>query len=173
LVFDSIIGGNVAMRFKKNLTLGIIAVVVAVLAYIFSYSQIYMGMYIAEDRNISPATFPRFSAVLLCFFGLANIIKSLVFKQDEYVVLEMKGELRVALCFLALLIYLLIFNHVGFIVASILLGAFVLFIEGCRKWQYYLIIAVITVLVFVFFRYGLKVHKLPWGFPLKFIFGGK
>ena len=161
------------MRFKKNLTIGIFAVVVAILAYAFSYSQIDMGMYIPEDRNISPATFPRFSAVLLCVFGLANVVKSLIFKQDEYVELDMKGELRVALCFVALFIYLLIFNVVGFVISSILLASFFLFIEGCRKWQYYLIIIGLTILVFVFFRYGLKVNKLPWGFPLRLIFGGK
>ena len=161
------------MRFKKNRTSGIFAVVVAIVAYAFSYSQIDMGMYIPGDRNISPATFPRFAAVLLCVFGLANIIKSLVFKQDDYVELDMKGELRVALCFVALFIYLLIFNLVGFVISSILLGCFVLFMEGSRKWQYYVIIVALTIVVFVFFRYGLKVYKLPWGFPLRLIFGGK
>jgi|GEM_PF-4578830 len=161
------------MKLKKNITIGIFAVVVAVLAYILSYSQIDMGMYIPEDRNISPATFPRFASVLLLLFGVANLVRSLVFKMEEEVELDMKGELRVALCFVALFVYLLIFNIVGFVISSIALGFFVLYIEGSRKWQYYLVLAILTVFVFVFFRYGLKVHRLPWGMPLKLIFGGK
>lgn len=161
------------MKLKKNITIGIFAVVVAVLAYILSYSQIDMGMYIPEDRNISPATFPRFASVLLLLFGVANIVRSLVFKMEEEVELDMKGEFRVALCFVALFVYLLIFNIVGFVISSIALGCFVLYIEGCRKWQYYLVLTILTVFVFVFFRYGLKVHRLPWGMPLKLIFGGK
>ena len=79
------------MRLKKNLTIGIFALVVAVLAYVFSYSQIDMGMYIEGDRNISPATFPRFSAVLLGIFGICKIVKSLVFKQEVYADINLKG----------------------------------------------------------------------------------
>ena len=161
------------MRLKKNLTIDIFALVVAVLAYVFSYSQIDMGMYIEGDRNISPATFPRFSAVLLGIFGICNIVKSLVFKQEVYADINLKGEAKVFLCFLALMVYLAIFNVVGFIFSTILMACFILFLEGCKKWQYYVIVAIITVVVFLFFRYGMKVTKLPWGIPLKYIFGGR
>lgn len=159
------------IKMKKGLTLGIIFVVFAIVAIYLTNTQISLGLYDPDGNNTSPRDFPMFASVLMGIFGVMNIIRSTVFKKDEYVTINLKAEGKILLCFISMIVYLLVFKWIGFIIATSLLGSFILLLQGSKNWKYYLIVVITTIIVFVGFKYGLSVTKLPWGYPLIYIFG--
>ncbi len=157
------------MKLKKNLSIGIFAVVVALIAWILSFSQIDMGLSSADDLHLSPKTFPMLGIIILFGFGSVNIFMSLFLHKEEFITVG-KSELKTLWCFLGLLLYLLLFNFFGFIICTTVMGSFILLLEGSKNWKYHLAVFILTVIVFVFFRYGMSVTKLPLGYPLRWFF---
>ena len=159
------------LKLKKCLTMGIIFTIISLIVIYFTATQVDLGLYSPDDMNISPRAFPYFAGVLLGIFGICNILRSVVFKKDEWVVINLKAEAKVLLTFVGMMVYLLVFKWIGFIFSTTLLGWFMLFMQKTKNWKYYLIVAIATIVVFVGFKYGLDVRKLPWGYPLIWIFG--
>ncbi len=159
------------MRLKKNLSIGVISMMFGVIALVFSWTQIGIGFVSEDNVHLSPSTFPRLAAVLLLLFGFSNIIMSLVFHKDSDVSIELKKELRVLAVFAGLILDLIIFKYVGFIISTSLIGCFILFIQADREKKHYLFLILLIIAVFLLFKYGLHVAKLPWGYPLRWLFG--
>lgn len=160
------------MKIRKNLSIGIFAVIIAFMAWAFSFSQIDLSLSGPNDLHLSPKTFPMIAILILFVFGGMNIFNSLVLKKDEYVKLE-KSELKALWCFLALIMYLFLFKILGFILCTTAISSFILYLEGSKNWKYYFIILLLSIVVFVVFRYGMSVTKLPLGYPLRWVIRGR
>jgi hypothetical protein len=103
---------------------------------------------------------PRVVAVFLAVIGAVMVIQSLVFKKDSVTVINLGEELRILALMGLLILYGIMVNVIGFLIASIAVLEFVLVLLKCRKWHYYAIVALLTAVIYFSFRYGLNV-RLP------------
>ena len=164
-------GGTMTMVLKKNLSMGVFSIFMAIIVWILSYTQIDPG-YVAKDSiHLSSRTFPLLAAALLGIFGSVNLIMSLVLGKESSVKVDLKAEAKVLIVFAGFVLYMICFRFLGFIICTSLVSCFILFLEGNRNRKHYLILVALTVVGFLIFRYGLQVSRLPWGYPLVWIFG--
>jgi hypothetical protein len=147
------------IKLRRNLSSGVLSITIGVALYAL------IPYCITTKRQIQTAAIgsdylPRLVAVLLVIMGLFMAVQSLVFKKDTVAVINLKEELRIFALMGILIAYSIAVMFTGFLIASIIALGFMLLLLKCRKWHYYLIIAVLTAFVYFSFRYGLNI-RLP------------
>lgn len=108
--------------------------------------------------GMGPGFFPRWVAVLAVIAGIAYILVSV--KKDKFIVEDVfpqkKELLNVLTVVLAIFIFILTVNYLGYLIASTLL-MFAIFIRS-YKWPKALLYALLTsLIVFAIFKIGFKV----------------
>jgi cell division protein FtsW (lipid II flippase) len=69
----------------------------------------------------------------------------------------MKTFLKVCLVYLIILLYAILFTEFGYVISTLLIPPVLLFVLGCRKWQYYIYVYAFATIIYMLFIYVLKV----------------
>lgn len=141
---------------KKNLASGTTAIVIGVfLRLILTYS--IKSKVNTVTSAVGPAYLPKLVIYGMILCGIGLLITSLVLKKDEEMEIEFGSEGHVLVYFALLLAYMIAMKYVGFLIASLVFSAISMWLMECRKWTYYLYIELLVVVIFVAFKYGLRV----------------
>ncbi|MGE4284859.1 MAG: tripartite tricarboxylate transporter TctB family protein [Clostridia bacterium] len=109
---------------------------------------------------IGPRVFPTFITFALIFFSIILIGTSVlqlkkkqkaVYTQEEKEVLNFKDELRVFKIFLAILLYIFLFNKVGYGISTTIFITLCLIILQVKKAWYYLVAYTVSYIVYLAF----------------------
>ena len=144
---------------KKNLWSGIITVVASLILW-FALPYCIKSQVTSLTAAVGPDYLPRLIIALMGICGIGLIITSLVFKKDDTIEVNLKDELRTLLLVVIILAYILLMPVIGFLLSTILFSCIALFFMETRKPLHYVVVIVLSVLIFVGFKYGLTV-SLP------------
>lgn len=144
---------------KKNLWSGIVTVVASLILW-FALPYCIKSQVTSLTAAIGPDYLPRLMIALMGICGVGLIITSLVLKKDEEIEVDLKDELRTLIFVGIILAYILLMPVIGFLIDTILFSCIALFFMETRKPSHYLVVVILTVLIFVGFKYGLMV-SLP------------
>lgn len=144
---------------KKNLWSGIVTVVASVILW-FALPYCIKSQVTSLTAAIGPDYLPRLMIALMGICGAGLIITSLVFKKDDTVEVDLKDELRTFLFVAIILAYILLMPVIGFLLSTILFSCIALFFMETRKPLHYIVVIILSALIFVGFKYGLMV-SLP------------
>ena len=147
------------MKVRNNLVGGVIFLVLGIVLWFMIPYQIGMS-FSASNYALSPRSVPYLLSIVMIFFSLILIIKSLVFKQEEIITIQLKDELRAFLFYLMVVVSILLMNMIGYLFAALLLGISTLLFMRIKKKSYYIYIGLFVVAVYVIFAMILKV-RLP------------
>jgi len=122
-------------------------------------------------RSLSPAFYPGVSAWIIAGLSILLILKRFMRKteggDENGIGLTGRDELRVGVAFLIALFFAFAFKYVGFLPATFMTLIFFFLLQGIKSPFKLLCLSVCaTAMVYVFFRYGMKVH-FPHGLWLK------
>ncbi len=130
------------IRTNKNLTCGVLFLIVSVVLYLLVPIQIATK----ETSAVNAQTMPKATIAVIFVCSIILIIQGIMSEKKTYTIEralikseKVKSELRTVCFMIMLLIYALILDKVGFLIASILLVTGVLAYYGSRKWYFYLI----------------------------------
>ena len=158
--------------FSSQVVVGISVVVFSlVVLFVFIPHQVPPG---AETEALTPAFFPRLASGIILLLGLiyaAGGIRKGTEKQP--VVLKKKDAVndislfRVTGAVLSMFVYTVALGYLGFVIASVLLLAFLSFFLGARRWMMILLFSSgLTMAAYYLFSHTVQV-PLPqgiWGF---------
>jgi len=143
------------IKYRSNLCAGCVSLIFAIVLFFIIPSQI--GAEYQSIHGITSRSMPYALVGLDIFCGVALIIKSLVFKNDEVKELELTKEKTGLLYIGILIIYGFGFSY-SYLVSTILLGAATLAIMKNKKISYYLVIVVLVVIMYFSFTKFLNVN---------------
>lgn len=144
------------VKLKKNLSSGIIGTLFGAVMLIAIPYCIKAKISLVSS-GIGPDYLPRLVAVLMICCGIGLVFQSLVLKKDEEVVIEFDKESHALLFAAAMIIYVILLPIIGFVLSSILFASASLFLMECKKPMYYLSTALLVLVIFAAFKYGLSV----------------
>lgn len=144
---------------KKNLWSGIVTVLVSVILW-FALPYCIKSQVTSLTAAIGPDYLPRLMIALMGICGVGLILTSVAFKKDETIEVNVKDELRTLLFVAIILAYILLMPIIGFLLATIIFSCAALFFMETRKPLHYIVVIVLSILIFVGFKYGLMV-SLP------------
>jgi len=123
---------------------------------------------VARDQSFKPSTFPRLCFLAIGMFSLLGIVISLMKMtgsrtQEVQNEEEEKRPLGLApfipyLTFAAIIIYYILFQHLGWIISTMFCIPLFLLILRCRKISYYLISYAFCAAMYLLFVFVLKVN---------------
>jgi len=145
------------IRYKDNLTAGILSIIFGIVLYLLIPIQIKAEA--SSTYGITSRSIPYALSVLVMICGAGLIIQSLLLKNDEVKELEVGKELKGFLYMMLLLGYGIGVSK-NFMVSTIILGTATLAFVRCRKPLYYGIAAAVVVLIYYIFTQLLHV-RLP------------
>ena len=144
------------MTLKKNLVSGTAAVITGILLRIMLPYGIK-----SKVNTLTAAVGPAYLTKLVIYgmilCGIGLIATSLIFKKDESIEIELGDEGRVMIYFALLLAYMISMKYAGFLIASLVFSAVSMRLMEDRNWKHYLYIELLVVVIFVSFKYGLRV----------------
>jgi len=140
---------------RTNLMAGVIFVVIAAVIAVLIPSQIQMTSIVKE------AVDSRFIPELLCgvmgILGCWLIVKSVVLKKEDYLEISLNQEKKRGLFVLMLIVYVFLISRIGFLISSFLWGIGCLAFTKSKKANYYIIVAVSIIIIYLIFKYVLDV----------------
>ncbi len=144
---------------KKNLSSGIAAVVIGTfLRVILPYS--IKSKVNTVTAAVGPDYLPKLVIYGMILCGIGLVLTSLILKKDETIEIELGSEGRVLVYFALLLAYMFAMQFAGFLLASLIFSAVSMWLMEDRKWTHYLWVELLVLVIFVSFKYGLRV-SLP------------
>ena len=144
------------IKIKTNLVFGILALLLSAIVFFLIPKQIPISTLTKE--HINGRFIPRLMCLIMFICGLACLIRSLVFKDDDEKEIELDIELKNVIYLGIVLVYGLLARYVSFIVASVLFGIASLFYMRQKSWKKYVIVTIVIISVALIFKYSLKVR---------------
>ena len=143
-----------------DLILGLVSIAVSIIVFTVSFRY---DNYMYDV--VGGGGFPRMLAAIIILCSLAIMGQHLSERKKGLAKKPDKGDTKAAVSLvLAVLVYILVLEHVGYLVTTVALVAFLLWIQGERSRKTLVTsTAVICSLLYVIFVLVLKV-KLPQGF---------
>lgn len=145
------------IKYRSNLVAGCIAIVAAIVLFLLIPSQIKMEA--KSVHGVTSRTLPYALSVLSACCGIGLVFQSLVLKKDEEKELDLKKEGKGLLYMLVLLAYGYGFSH-SFFISTSLLGVLTLAFYKDKKPLHYVIVVVVTAVIYFTFTQLLHV-RLP------------
>ena len=145
------------IKYKINLCAGIGSIIFGLIVWFLIPSQIEVEK--VSKYGINSRTIPYVLVTIFIAGGVALVIQSLVFKKDTIRILELKKELKAFMYMSILLIYAFLFN-INFMLSLGFLGVATLLIMKTRKVLYYIIVIILTIILYLLFTHGLNM-RLP------------
>lgn len=151
---------------KKNIfgAAGILLFSVIILCAI--PKQIGVSVILGATSSVNSRWFPYLTAGLLGVISLVELIVSL----RKYCILKRqsaeasaeghgpsKGMIRALLVFALFILYAVLFKTLGFVLATAIVPPIALFVNGGRKWQYYVGFYLVAAITYFLFVYALKI----------------
>lgn len=151
----------------------ILYAVLSVLGFVFyKYiipGQVYMSL-TASAEAFSPDTFPNAVTILFTGAAVCGLILAII-RYIKAIRVEGKpqkgsskkakneriGDFMPLIVFALCLLYVILFGWLGFIPATILVPPVILYVIGCRKWNYYPIYYAFAAAMYLLFRFILLV----------------
>lgn len=120
----------------------------------------------AAEQWADSRTFPYFAAWIMGVVALGEVIlnayqywlSSKEEKAEESHNIPWRWEIRALAVFGLCVVYTILFDAIGYLPATFLIPPLVLYVMGSRKWQHYLCVYGIAIVVYVVFRYVLNVQ---------------
>lgn len=137
------------MKIKSNLLSGIIAILFAIALLLVIPSQIHTIH--QTNEYLGSGFVPKLIAYVILASGVIMLIKSLLLRQEQEVVINLAIE-KTALIFYAVMVaYLLLIPPLGFVAASLCVGVAALAYQRVRNvTQYVVVLAIIAGVYFAF-----------------------
>lgn len=153
-------------KLKKDILMwGLFLIFSILMIFAIIPAQIPVSAMLAKEY-ITPRTFPTATCVILAVLSIIGLIHSLfkyskLEKVTEEKTHKTKEEIYDSvfpfLIFALILVYALMFKHLGFIWASIVIPPVILFLLNCRKWYMYLALYAFAAVVYIIFTFVLHV----------------
>ena len=139
---------------------------IAALVFYFYIIPTQTNISIAAKADVfSPDTFPKLLAVVIAAVSVIGLIYSL----SRFIIVskkEQNGEEKAEskkgwwipyAVVILILAYIICFDKIGFIPATIIFPPLVLFVIGGRNWKHYLIYFIFAAVMYVLFKYVMLV----------------
>lgn len=137
-------------KIKTNLVTGIVMGLFSLALLLLVPSQIREPAF--DSGAPSPRLIPMLCMTVMLISSIALLVQSLVFKKEKIVEFDWEKEKPVILLILAMCIYVVLILCIGYVLASIITFAVVLFYCGERKPGTYIVAVVAAVLICLMFR---------------------
>ena len=147
------------IKIRKNLWSGILTIVFSVILWV-ALPFCIKSQVTTLTAAIGPDYLPRLIIALMGICGIGLVITSLALKKDEEIEINLKDELRTFIFVGIILAYILLMPVIGFLIDTILFSCVALLFMETRKPRHYVAVVILTILIFVGFKYGLMV-SLP------------
>lgn len=157
-------------RYRKDIVLSVGCVVAAVLFYLYiipAQIRIVQG---SQNEVFSPDTFPRLLTIVFIVCAVVNALSSALRlakarreekrKEEQEKALPRNGlypMLIPYLMFAVAVLYVFLFQRLGFLWATIIVPPLILLLLKCRKWYFYVITYLFAALMYALFRLALQV----------------
>ena len=155
---------------KANIVFAVLFVALSLfMIFIAIPSQISLSAkWSTVDSGVDSRTFPYIACVIMGSAALVQLISNV----RKYIELkkanqEIPGEkivwaneIRAILVFVLCVAYGILFDTVGYILATLIIPPIVLFVMGSRKWYHYLSVYGVGVIMYVVFIFLLNI-RLP------------
>ena len=147
-------------KIKVNIVGGAIFIILSMILWYLIPSQIPIN----ADGIITSRSFPRLIVLLMFFSSLfifvSDIVKLIAKRPVNEVEVNLKEEGRAAAVCALLVVYAVLLNKVGFMVASIIYCYSMLVFFKCKNWKYYIVVTIICIIITYIFKNILLV-QLP------------
>lgn len=142
------------IKVKSNLISGAASVIFAIALWFIIPIQI-----VDQSNKLIKSDFlPRLLAVIILICGIWLIAESyLKPEKEKFIEFDLKKEARVLIYMAALILYIVLFNKIGFFFSSLLLSLFTLLFVKEKKVSRYVIVALYVTALFFIFKYGLGI----------------
>ncbi len=147
-------------KIKTNLWSGIIMGALSLILLLIMPMEVRIPAY--DSGAPSPRIIPGICLVIMLIFSIVLIIQSLVFKQEKVVEFDWEREKPAILLIGMLCLYVALMLLIGFIPASAIIFAAILFYCGERKPFIYIFIIAAAIGIYFLFKYVFTV-SLPTG----------
>ncbi len=152
--------GPALYRIPTHLTAGCFSIVLAVAAACLIPGQIK----VSGQTGITSRTIPFFLSGIIFLLGCWLVFASLVLKKEDYKEVEISQETRRGIFMGALAVYVFVMDWIGFLISSLLMGAFVLWYMEDKKPVHYGIVSACVAVIYGVFRFLLGVSFVSvWG----------
>lgn len=153
---------------KKNIITAIVFIIISVLMIwvIIPREVDITNSWGTSYSAVNSQTFPMFACAI---FGLASvgmlidsIIKLVQYKAKNGTTknkekVKWKDEFNAIIIFGMFVAYGLLFKFIGFLLASLIIAPLVLLVRKDKNWKHYVVVEVLAALIFLVFRYVLKI----------------
>ncbi len=136
------------IKYRCNLASGIAAILFSIVLFILIPQQIAVETVV--NFGVTSRTIPYGIAVLFAVCGVGLIFQSLVLKKDKEMELNLHAELRPFLLFALFIVYIFVFEK-EWPISTAALACGGLALSKCKKWQYYVIVIVLTLAMYFLF----------------------
>lgn len=141
---------------KKNLCSGILAAVIGMFLRVILPYGIKSKVHNVTSA-VGPDYLPKLVIYGMILCGICLIATSLIKKKDETAEIELGREGHALIYFSMLLIYMFSMKYAGFLIASLVFSAVSMWLMEDREWKHYLAVEILVAVIFVSFKYGLRV----------------
>lgn len=142
------------IKYRSNLTAGIVSIGLGVVCWLIIPYQI--GEDYALTYGITSRTIPYAVSILWIICGVILLIQSLIFKREEIKTLQIKKELKAG-AYIAVLVFYAFLFRINFLLSSIFLGTITLVFTGSKKKLYYVILILVSIVIYLLFKYVLHI----------------
>ncbi len=148
------------MKLKTNLVGGGLFLSISIIIWFLIPSQIAL----TQNSSINSQTFPKIivgisivSSILLILKELIKIIKK---EPTEEIKITFSNEIKVIIMLIFLMIYVFLFEYIGFLFSSIIYSFLTLMYYRSKNIKYYISIALVCLIVNYIFK-NLLLVQLP------------
>lgn len=148
------------MKLKTNLVGGGLFLSISIIIWFLIPSQIAL----TQNSSINSQTFPKIivgisivSSILLILKELIKIIKK---EPTEEIKITFSNEIKVIIMLIFLMIYVFLFEYIGFLFSSIIYSFLTLIYYRSKNIKYYISIALVCLIVNYIFK-NLLLVQLP------------
>lgn len=148
------------MKLKTNLVGGGLFLSISIIIWFLIPSQIAL----TQNSSINSQTFPKIivgisivSSILLILKELIKIIKK---EPTEEIRITFSNEIKVIIMLIFLMIYVFLFEYIGFLFSSIIYSFLTLMYYRSKNIKYYISIALVCLIVNYIFK-NLLLVQLP------------
>lgn len=154
---------------KKNICAAAALLVFSLIIIWAIPGQIEVSRILGTTSSVNSRWFPYLTAGLIGVISLVELIVSL----RRYLQLKResteapsektkktgisKGAFRAAAVFALFVLYAVAFDKFGFVIATLVVPPIALFVNGGRKWTYYVSFYVVAAVTYFLFVYALKI----------------
>ena len=153
---------SITIRYRINLTFGIISVFLSLLIWILIPSQIDPQRVDITRIATNPQYVPRLFTILVFINGCILILQSLIFKKDETKEIHLSDEIRVFSFIFLVVVYALMLEPIGFLISALFLVNTIMVLLRIKNKRFYLYGTLFVLFVYVALVLILKM-SLPKG----------